>query len=130
MTSSPPSWLPPGLLDQPFNLSGQRVSEFLGPWLAVRKVALRYTVDVRAAYSVLGSCNQIVDVLAQRVAASILLRLVGEVRRGRTRVFSTGPVSSQAASTRPPQPWAHRMRRRTSPTVVLALNEAASSATR
>jgi hypothetical protein len=34
-------------------------------------------------------------------------------------VFSTGPVTSQAAPTRPPQPPAHRIRRTTSPTVIL-----------
>jgi hypothetical protein len=38
-------------------------------------------------------------------------------RRGRTRALSTGPVSSQAASTRPQQPLAHRICRSTSPTV-------------
>ena len=32
-------------------------------------------------------------------------------RRGRTRLLSIGPVTSQAPPTRPPQPPAHHMRR-------------------
>jgi hypothetical protein len=39
-------------------------------------------------------------------------------RRGRTRASRIGPVTSHAASTRPPQSPEHRMRRRTSPTVI------------
>ena len=38
-------------------------------------------------------------------------------RRGLTRVFSTGPVTSHAAPGRPPQPPEHRILRSTSPTV-------------
>ena len=41
-------------------------------------------------------------------------------RRGLTRVFNTGPVTSHAAPARPPQPPEQRMRRSTSPTVRLA----------
>ena len=38
-------------------------------------------------------------------------------RRGLTLALRIGPVSSQAASTRPPQPPVHRIRRSTPPTV-------------
>jgi hypothetical protein len=41
-------------------------------------------------------------------------------RRGLTRLFSTGPVVSHAAPTRPPQPPEHRMRRSTSPKTICA----------
>jgi hypothetical protein len=57
---------------------------------------------------------------ALREAAGLFPRVRprSDTRGGLTRAFKIGPVSSQAAPTRPPQTPEQRMRRRTWPTVL------------
>jgi hypothetical protein len=54
---------------------------------------------------------------ARRVAYSRASDPRSATRRGLTRAFNAAPVRSQADATGAPQPWPHRIRRRTSPMV-------------